>query len=188
MNLMIYFLLFSLLSFTPSTTPKNKWVVTGSSTLEILGSTNINKFRCLSTNYPGTDTLVESTNQEGLTILSGNIILKTSEFDCENNLITKDLKKTLKAEQYPEIKIKFHQLMVAEKRFYGMMEITIAGISKKYPINCSIQPTSSKKKSITGAKDFNLTDFRLDPPDKLFGAIRVANNVSVLFHLQLEAV
>jgi hypothetical protein len=165
--------------------------VTGSSKLEIQGSTNVNKFKCLSTHYPGADTLVESVSkQSGNRILEGQINLRSSNFDCEHALITRDLKKTLKAEIYPEVHIKFLRLKEsnAGKTYTGLLEITIAGISRTYPVTCAVQTASSGEKLLAGTNHFELTDFKLDPPEKFFGAVKVANKVSVNFQLRLRAI
>jgi len=44
------------------------------------------------------------------------------------------------------------------------------------------------EKHLEGHKDFKFSDFGLTPPEKLFGAIKVTDNVSVVFHLRLTAV
>ena len=89
--LLLFFL--SSPSFFPDNPPTigNKWVATGNSKLEIQGSTNVNTFKCLSTNYHGGDTLVESIHQStGYKILEGQINLRAADFDCEHALITRD--------------------------------------------------------------------------------------------------
>ncbi len=191
---LLHFLLFPLQVYlsTPSNNINyNKWVVTGSSKLEIQGSTNVNKFRCLSTNYHGGDTLVESVNRaSGFKTLEGQVNLRSSDFDCEHALITRDFKKTLKAETYPEVHIKFLQLKESNegKTYTGVLEITIAGVSRKYPVTCAVQTANAKEKYFAGTNHFELSDFKLDPPEKFFGAVKVANKVSVNFQLRLKAV
>lgn len=164
------------------------WLVTSSSRLEINGTTNINRFRCLSTDYTGVDTLKESSDKVGMKVLEGVISLNTACFDCENALITRDFKKTLKQESYPELTFKLSMLLERpelESQFNGVIEISIAGVCRSYPINCTIKSSSPEEKHLEGYKDFKFSDFGLTPPEKLFGAIKVTDNVSVVFHLRL---
>ena len=167
------------------------WLVTSSSRLEITGTTNINRFRCSSTDYAGIDTLRESSNKDGLKVLEGVILLNTAGFDCENALITRDLKKTLKQDAYPELTIKLLMLggrPELKNKHTGVIEISISGVSRSYPIKCTIKSSNSMEKHLEGHKDFKFSDFGLTPPEKLFGAIKVTDNLSVVFHLRLTAV
>lgn len=167
------------------------WLVTSTSRLEINGTTNINRFRCSSTDYAGADTLRESSDKDGLKVLEGVISLNTAGFDCENALITRDLKKTLKQDTYPELTIKLSLLderPELKNRQTGVIEISMAGVSRKYPIKCTIKSSNFMEKHLEGHKAFNFSDFGLTPPEKLFGAIKVTDNISVVFHLRLTAV
>ncbi len=77
-----------------------KWVISESSTLSVNGTTNINKFTCEILAYDKTDTLTISKSSNGV-ILSGNVGLSIKSFDCHNSIMTHDLRKTLKEDQYP---------------------------------------------------------------------------------------
>lgn len=124
-------------------------------------------------------------------VLEGSISLKTACFDCENALITRDFKKTLKQESYPELTFKLSMLLEwpeLESELNGVMEISIAGVCRSYPINYTIKSSSPEEKHLEGYKDLKFSDFGLTPPEKLFGAIKVTDNVSVVFHLRLIAV
>ena len=123
-------------------------------------------------------------------MLEGGITLMASNFDCHNNMITRDFKKTLRIENYPEMYIRFLQLKRKREQkpeLTGTMEIVIAGVSKRYAVTCLIKSAGNNEKHLEGTRSFKFSDFGLQPPDKLFGAIKVEDNISVNFHLRLKA-
>ena len=123
-------------------------------------------------------------------MLEGGITLMASNFDCHNDMTTRDFKKTLRTENHPEVYIRFLQLKRQREQkpeLTGTMEIVIAGVSKRYPVTCLIKSAGNNEKHLEGTRSFKFSDFGLQPPDKLFGAIKVEDNISVNFHLRLKA-
>ena len=166
--------------------------VTGKSRVEISGITNINDFHCLSVNYEGQDIIEESCSQnDDKSSLSGEIVMKSVGFDCHNSTMTKDFAKTIKANEYPEIGIRFIELQRDQSNtdlLFGDVEIALAGKSKTYTVSCLIKDENKQRKYLEGACTFRFSDFDLEPPSKLFGAIRVKDTISVDFHLKLKMV
>ena len=188
-SLIIWHLILVIIFFHDPT--ERQWLVTANSKLEISGTTNVNRFHCLSTDYPSTDTLTEYFDRKTRTsILEGGITLMASNFDCHNDMTTRDFKKTLRTENHPEVYIRFLQLKRQREQkpeLTGTMEIVIAGVSKRYPVTCLIKSAGNNEKHLEGTRSFKFSDFGLQPPDKLFGAIKVEDNISVNFHLRLKA-
>lgn len=168
----------------------NVWMVSESSQLEISGATNVNTFQCLSVNYRGEDTMTEITHHEGQSTLHGEIVMKSTAFDCQNAMMTKDFAKTVKAGDFPEISIRFVGLSPEtfsseEKVLNGTVEITLAGSCSIYPVTCSFRNEGSNIKYLEGRRQFYFSDFGLEAPQKLFGAVQVKDAVWVDFHLKL---
>ena len=188
-SLIIWHLILVIIFFHDPT--ERQWLVTANSKLEISGTTNVNRFHCLSTDYPSTDTLTEYFDRKTRTsILEGGITLMASNFDCHNDMTTRDFKKTLRTENHPEVYIRFLQLKRQREQkpeLTGTMEIVIAGVSKRYAVTCLIKSAGNNEKHLEGTRSFKFSDFGLQPPDKLFGAIKVEDNISVNFHLRLKA-
>ena len=89
-----------------------KWVVERSSSLNIQGETNINNFQCDVTEYLRADTLFYINNDQTkkLWFTNSGLTVDIKQFDCHNKMITRDFKKTLKAEKNPVFKIRFLSL------------------------------------------------------------------------------
>lgn len=168
----------------------NIWLVSGSSQLEISGATNVNTFQCYSVNYRGEDIMTEVTHREGHSTLHGEIVMKSTGFDCQNAMMTKDFAKTVKAVEFPEISIRFVGLTPEtfssqEKVLNGRVEITLAGSCSIYPVTCSVRSEGQDVKYLQGRRQFRFSDFGLEPPQKLFGAVQVKDAVWVEFNLKL---
>ena len=185
---------FLALSLTVSILDCNtRWSVKGSSTLVINGSTNINSFECLSINYEGEDSIVERCNDStGVRTYNGKIVMLSKGFDCQHPIMTRDFKKTLNADEFPEIEIKFIDLATDpalndDSQLTGNVEIKMAGRAKVYPISCNVSTDEKGNKYLMGSQLFTFSEFVLDRPQKFFGAIKVRDQVSVDFRLKMDA-
>jgi hypothetical protein len=169
-----------------------KWVISESSSLSVNGSTNINKFSCEILAYDKTDTLTISKSDNKI-VLSGNVGLSIKSFDCHNSIMTHDLRKTLKEEQYPMLHISFlslnklPDLSTRPELITGMVDIEIAGVRKRFEVNYQITRDDRKAIHLLGSRDINFSDFNLKPPRKLGGMIKTNDKLSVDFHLNMKA-
>lgn len=165
------------------------WQVTGKSRVEISGTTNINDFHCLSVNYQGEDIMKESCSQSHSdSSLSGEIVMKSNGFDCHKSIMNKDFAKTVKANEFPEIGIRFMKLEKNpsdQEVLSGEVEITLAGKSNTYAVTCMIKEEGENTKQLEGYRLFRFSDFGLQAPRKLFGAIKVRDSITVAFNLEL---
>lgn len=168
------------------------WLVSDESVIEIIGTTNISSFKCESKEYAGKEILTESVATYGnLSFWNGEITLKSENFDCFNSMMTKDFQKTINAEEYPHIRVKFLNLIkesenINQENLRGEVEITLAGVSKKYPITCLFLAKNGKKALLSGERKLHFTEFEIEPPTKFFGTIKVNNILGVNFYLVLE--
>lgn len=187
----ITLILFS--GFTPK--PSTKWVITSGCSLKVAGKTNINQFNCRIINYSNPDTLsFGNTNSSAPVRVSGAVALDVQNFDCENSMITKDLRKTLKAEAYPKLVIKFLSLSKypdfkgQPELINGIVHISLAGVTKKYEVNYKVISANSKSLILIGTQNVNFTDFNLSPPKKAGGMIRTKDQLQVEFNLRLKII
>ena len=172
---------------------QTKWLISGSSSLSVNGTTNINKFECDIPNCDQTDTLTVWKSDKGIA-LSGSINPATLSFDCHKAMMTHDLRKTLKSKKYPNLHIRFLSLSelpvlsVSPIAITGQVEITIAGVKKCYVVNYEIAEDAEKVIHLLGSKELNFSDFNLVPPRKLGGMIKTNDQLSVAFHLKMKTI
>jgi len=172
-----------------------KWVVDKSSVLRVKGQSNINHFTCDIAAYDGSDTLYIVSNGSGGSVkLNGSLQVAVSQFNCHNKLITNDLRKTLKAKEFPFIKVRFLSLERAPKlnsvceEIKGWVEVELAGEKKVMQIPFEFGSNGSTVTTMNGEKIFCFTDFKLSPPAKMAGSIKIKDEFNVHFQLRLRMI
>ena len=168
------------------------WKIDSGSVIEIAGSTNISGFHCESSKYQGHDILKETYFPDsGITRWSGVLTLNTLDFDCFNAIMTKDFRETLQTDDHPTISVRFINLIresenINQENLKGEVEITLAGVSRIYPISCVFLAKNEGKALLSGTRKLTFTDFKIVPPVKFLGTIKVRDSIEVNFGLVLE--
>jgi hypothetical protein len=115
-----------------------------------------------------------------------HIIIPVNEFKCTNKVAYKDFLTLLKSDQYPylEIYIPHDSNVIYDKKDSVVLKgvsIIVAGVSKQYDLNCKIDKAGSESQMLNGTTRIKLTDLDITPPAKLFGIIRVKNEIIIDF-------
>ena len=172
----------------------HRLIVQPSSTLYINGTTNINSYECAIAKYTGNDTLVlhEGGRKIRPVFVKGAVELDAASCDCGVPLMTSDFRKAINSKEHPSIIIdfiSFERMPVYASlpdQFKGILKISLAGVTKVFEVNCSINATQAGIIHLVGTRDFNFSDFDITPPTRVLGAVRVNQSLTVSFHLQLK--
>lgn len=186
-------LIVTVLVFSSHTPYKAKWVIDSSSKLLINGNTNVNKFTCQTSYVDQLDTLeiLPGKNDCDIVFSQKSIAIPVKDFSCGNQMITKDFWETLKANKHPHIGIHFLTL----KEFTtvpnggvveGDVEITLAGVKKRFTISYQLNRTAKDVFTLRGIHPMCFSDFQLETPRKMMGLIQVQENLDVEFLLKLK--
>jgi hypothetical protein len=168
-----------------------RWVITKGCSLNVGGSTTINKFNCVIPEYNRPDTLTLHKNAN-LIILSGCIKLDVNNFDCHNSIMTKDLRKTLKVEEFPNLNIHFLSLSKYPLQgknngiIKGAVNIELAGVTKRYDVDYKFIMNGKNCLTMVGTRPINFSDFNIVPPRKIGGLIKTHNELNVEFTLNVK--
>ena len=183
-----------LMTFCAPLASQQQWILASHSTLKVDGKTNINSFACDIPSYGRTDTIwTTPTNKEGKVKAGGELAIQVGKFDCHHKMMTKDLQKTLKVNEYPLMKIRFTEFSkdlddyVKAGRVEGEADIELAGVTRHMNIALSVIPGAAGQVQLIGVKQILFSDFNLKPPSKLGGAIKVKNELLVEFRLYFQA-
>lgn len=172
----------------------HRFIVLPESVLSIDGKTNVNSFTCAIAKYTGTDTLVlhEGGRNVRPVFVKGSVGLDASTFDCGMAIMTSDFRKTIKSDVYPAIVIDFISFernpsyKQGQENFIGILKISLAGNTKLFEVNCSIETQPSGLIHLKGGRQFTFADFGLKPPTRMMGTIKVQEELYVKFHLVLK--
>ncbi len=194
-----FLLLISILTFcsfniiNQSSATSSKWVLLKGGSLQVKGSTNVNKFSCDITGYNRPDTLNLFATDKNIN-LRGKISLDVNLFDCHHPVMTADLRKTLKTKEFPKLNINFltldrlPNLTAQASSIKGLVDIELAGKTKRYEVAYKLSSPTTKTINLIGEKEVNFTDFGLTPPRKIGGMIQTNNELFVTFKLTMKVV
>ncbi|TVR90227.1 MAG: YceI family protein [Saprospirales bacterium] len=169
-----------------------KWKVSGTSRVVVEGQSNVNEFKCVTIRYEGNDVLTQrNDNASGKMILEGAINMKVKSFDCENRIMTRDLRETLKEDAYPEITVDLVSIVLPDKegnchKVDGKAEITLAGETRLMDFTWEVSYPNSQKIRLSGNRELKFSQFNIEPPSKMMGMIRVKDKLLVDFDLVLD--
>lgn len=190
---MIFISLLCFCSFRPAdhqfpVTPA--WVVESGSLLNIEGSSNINRFTCHVRQYLQSDTLrwVRDDRAKKLLFRHSAVNIEISQFDCHHKFITADLRKTLRSDKYPFLRIHFLSMddltWVQEgQKVRGQVNIELAGLVKKYDMEYTVIHEQGNRFRLRGSRKIYFSDFSLVPPSKLAGLLKINEEIKVNFEL-----
>jgi hypothetical protein len=173
-----------------------KWVAQPGGEVRVNGSTNINNFECNVIGYSSSDTLIFYKNipNSVTTSMTGSVSLNIANFDCHNGMMTSNLRKTLKMKEYPRMNIrflsmsKFPELEKGIDDAVGIVDIELAGVTKRFNVECKFSIDVYRIISLQGIKTVKFSDFNLTPPRKLGGMIQAKDDLDVVFKLNLRRV
>lgn len=185
------FTLVSMLLFLSAGSPseKGKWVIDYNSQLSIHGQTNVNSFTCFISCYNSVDTLsYEQVKQNGQLIFEGNkMIIPVFNFNCGNNLITKDFRTTLKADKNPYLTLSFISLEKNPScsKATANLVIALAGVEKKAAVKFDLVNKGGFLQ-LTGRHAVCFADFELQAPQRMLGLVKVQDDLNVDFNLLIR--
>lgn len=187
-----------LMFLKPDLTPANeytRWIITKACSLKVDGNTNVNRFSCEISNKFRPDTLtLHRVDGSGLTNFNGRMNLFVLDFDCHNPLMTGDLRKTLKAKEFPRMVIRFISLnrypydALKAYPISGIVSIELGGVAKKYNVAYMVFHSEKNKMVLKGVREIKFSDFGIVPPKKVGGMVQTNDKLLAEFNLALQLV
>lgn len=165
------------------------------SRLYLEGKSNVNTFTCdCKEDFPPTKMSINATANSNVAYFhETRVEITTVKLDCGNKGINRDLSKALKADEYPKIcfelcSITFQDAAHSDEwqNVKANADITIAGKTKRVKMDIKAKQMADGQLSIKSSKAINMSDFGIDPPTVLMGLIKVKDEISLFFDLNIE--
>lgn len=149
------------------------------SKMTITGTSSIHDWESVVSDFTitGTWTSTSVTGVKGSasvkSIQSGKSIMDKKTFDA------------LKSDAHPQITLQADQLTVSGKKVTGTATLRVAGVAKKVNIDATILSDAVNELKLSGKIGLKMTDFGIEPPTAMFGALHTGDEISVNYTLVL---
>jgi hypothetical protein len=155
--------------------------------ISIHGSSNINQFKFDNHNLKIKPSINASEDQASYQ----HIRIPVYDFKGPNDRMLNDFYELVSSSEYPYIQISIEPKEKADfdettgKTIFKTI-ISLAGESSIYEVPCEILFCENSEYILKGNLEIELTDFNIRPPEKVFGAIKVNNEVFINFAFKLK--
>lgn len=193
MTTVLMILFHFLFSAGPKPPVAERWIIERNSVFTIEGKSNVAPFKCQTSQYLNNDTItiLKDDNPQAPFYFNGGLKVMIRWFNCEQQVMTREMWRTLKEKEKPEMKINLISITRFKQngqKAMGLVDIELAGVTKRCEILFEVHNGHPKMLSFSGTRQMCFADFRLKPPNKLAGLIKVEENLMVNFTIKMKAV
>lgn len=150
------------------------------------GTSTVRGYRCESTSVTGSAQATSAQIADLATIPRAEVSIPVASLDCRNGTMNGHMRKALKAEQNPTIRLRASGVQVSPggaAKISG--DLTIAGQTRPVSIDGTAASEDGKVR-VRGSKRLVMTDFGVQPPTLMMGTMKVAAPVTIGFDVTLK--
>lgn len=156
--------------------------------IKVLGTSNVHDWVLTSTAMESQGEFKLDDNQ----LRSFSFSLNAKSLKSEHESMDNRTYKTMKADQYPKVTYKLVSAIVTplQKSKYAIKttgELTIAGVTQTIAMTISAIINSDNTITCSGSENLKLTDYKIDPPSFMLGAMKVKNDLTIQFNLTYKS-
>lgn len=162
-------------------------VLPAESRILIEGTSNVNSFTCEAAAVSGFGLLADNSGSDDV---KGEVEIPVQAFDCENRRMSRDLFEALKGERHPAIRYRLDGVRIVDENpenGAALLEaegtLWVAGTGRSIRTRVMGDRLANGYLRATGALDFSMSDFGIDPPTAMLGLVRVRDDVTVRFEI-----
>jgi polyisoprenoid-binding protein YceI len=154
------------------------------------GTSSVRSYRCESTGVTGTAQASSARLDDLASVPRAEITIPVASLDCRNGTMNTHMRRALKAEQNPTIRLRASSVRVdasgpgaGTARISG--DLTMAGQTRPVTLEGTVTSEEGKVR-VRGSKRLVMTDFGVQPPSLMMGTMKVAPPVTIGFDVTLK--
>jgi len=167
------------------------------STLTFNGDASVNDFSVTAENIEGSVRFFsESENITAESIdsaVNGQITIPVKSMKGGNFLFNRDMYGALNAKKYPHIRFTLNNLNTLEvdtlsndaSAYEVTGDLTISGTTRGITFSIVTLPGKEDQLQVEGSTSLLMSDFDIEPPKKVFGALKVEDKIEIKFSIGL---
>jgi hypothetical protein len=175
---------------------KKRYQIVEGSKLYLKGTSNVNSFTCdCEDRY--TEQMIEVDRNGGYARFKNvDLVIPTRQFDCHNRKIDNDMQKALQSDRHPNIRISLVDARQNAACLDGnckdwfdvqaRVNITITKVTKELSIAAKARMIGPHRFELRGEQSLQMSAFGIDPPEAMFGMIKVNDWITFHFNLLVE--
>jgi polyisoprenoid-binding protein YceI len=155
--------------------------------VKVMGSSNVHDWTMTAT---GIESQGDFKLEDGRlrTLHSFSFAVEAKSLKSEHSSMDNRTYKTIKADQFPQIVFKLTSAVISEDQknkcdIKATGDLTISGVSQVVVLNVTAVVNPDNTISCTGSQKIKLTDYKIDPPSFMLGAMKVTNDLTIQFNL-----
>ena len=149
------------------------------SNVTIKGTSTLHDWEMKAEEIRGSIILAEEEILDKLT--EGNLSVTVKSINSDQSLMNKKAHEALKEEAHPLITAKL--LRVDQSQSKVVLDLSIAGITKKLTADYTLVKITSGSIQVKGELDIKMSDYNIKPPVALLGTIKTGDEVKVVYDL-----
>lgn len=156
--------------------------------IKVLGSSNIHDWTETSTVIESQGDFKLSDDNQLISLSAFNLSLNAKSLKSEHDMMDSRTYKAMNADKYPKITFKLTSAAIApvQKNKFEIKatgDLTIAGATQTIVLNVTAVVNQDNSITCTGSQKLKLTDYKIEPPSFMLGAMKVANDLTIQYTL-----
>lgn len=169
---------------TTNAQAQGHYKVLAGSQIKVDGTSNLHDWSMVA----GTFTVDATIADDVKDVNSLSFTLPVKNLKSKEKLMDTRAYKSLKAEQHDKITFKLTSATVVpqQKIIKSVGSLTIAGTTREVPVQVNYVENADGSITLTGSKKFKMSEFKIDPPSFMMGALKVGDEITVNLNLKLK--
>jgi len=150
-----------------------------------LGTSNVHNWETYAENITGTFE-IDRSGKKVKVIKAAKVTIPVTSIGSGKRLMDSKTYDALKADKYPFITFVLKNVISIDnvsdaQKITAAGTLSIAGVTKNVTLNAMAVELSDGRIRLEGTKEIVLSDFGIEPPTAMFGALKTGGKVSVQF-------